>query len=57
MIYEYKCTKCEQTFDMTRPASEYKEDGTCECGGVGKRILSTPMFKTCGTGHKQGTVK
>jgi putative FmdB family regulatory protein len=58
MIYEYQCKKCELVFKMTRPLAEYKEDGTCtECGEKCKRVLSTPMFKTCGGGHKPGTIK
>ena len=58
MIYEYQCEKCESKFEMSRPMWRSKEPGTCpKCDCQGKRILSTPMFKTCGTGHKPGTVK
>jgi len=57
MVYEYKCKKCDIVFKMTRPLTEYKKKGVCKCGGEGKRILSTTTFKTCGTGHKLGTIK
>jgi len=53
MIYEYRCEKCGTVFEMNRPSSEYKEPGECpKCDGQGHRILSTPLFKTGGGGHK-----
>ena len=43
--YTYSCTSCEDDFEMVRPMSESSDPQTCpECGGVGKRTLTTTNF-------------
>ena len=48
--YDYCCTKCSHTFEVTQPfESENKAD--CEkCGGNSKRIFTPPHIVFTGDG-------
>lgn len=55
MIYEYKCKECELEFTEMRQMKEREEPIDCpSCNGAGKPIISTPMFRTSGSGHGRG---
>jgi putative FmdB family regulatory protein len=39
-LYEYKCSECEEQFDMMRPMTAADEPAQCpECGGTESRRL------------------
>ena len=39
-LYEYKCSKCEEQFDVMRPMTAADEPAQCpECGGTESRRL------------------
>ena len=56
MIYDYMCNVCEHKYDRTNPIVHRKKGGRCpKCTSKDtKLIMSTPSFKTSGTGHGQG---
>jgi putative FmdB family regulatory protein len=39
MIYEYRCG-CGNKWEEVRKLSDYSQPAFCECGEVGKRVLS-----------------
>jgi putative FmdB family regulatory protein len=56
MIYDYMCNVCEHKYVMTNTIAHRKKSGRCpECTSKDtKLIMSTPSFKTSGTGHAAG---
>lgn len=45
-IYTYSCETCGKDFEDYRPITEFKNPGTCSCGGTGQRTVAmtnTPM--------------
>jgi len=49
-LYEYKCSKCDKTFEAMQKFSDpplTKHEG---CGGRVKKLLSAPAFQLKGTG-------
>src|ERR1700682_4506853 len=49
-LYEYRCAKCAETFEVMRKFSDpplIEHEG---CGGVLERLLSAPAFQLKGTG-------
>ncbi len=50
-IYEYKCPKCQQKFELMRPFSDSQEKATCPgCQTSSGRILSNFACFTRGEG-------
>lgn len=49
-IYEYKCTRCEQTFEVMQSFSEVPLGTHPGCGGDVRRVISAPgiIFKGSG---------
>ena len=45
-IYEYRCTECDELFELRRPASEAAAVTTCSIGHEARRLLS--RFATTG---------
>jgi len=46
-LYEYRCTTCEATFELRRPAADSSAPATCPEGHAGgRRLLS--LFATAG---------
>lgn len=41
-IYEYECGKCGAYFDRYAPMSECRDPKRCDCGGLGKRVITAP---------------
>ena len=40
-LYEYKCQKCNATFDLYFPLQEWDVQPDCPtCGGQGKKVIS-----------------
>ena len=55
MIYEYECKDCKLEFTEMRKMKDREEPIDCpSCNGSGKHIISTPMFRTSGSGHGKG---
>jgi|TARA_R110002167_G_scaffold18168_5_gene68523 putative FmdB family regulatory protein len=55
MIYEYKCKDCKLEFTEMRKMKDREKPIECySCGGEGKVMISTPMFRTSGGGHGKG---
>lgn len=56
MIYDYMCNNCEHKYVRSNTIAHRKKGGRCpECTSSDtKLIMSTPAFKTCGTGHGKG---
>ena len=56
MVYDYMCNKCENKYIRSNTVAHRKKGGRCpECTSSDtKQIISTPAFKTCGTGHGAG---
>jgi putative FmdB family regulatory protein len=53
MIYDYMCNKCEHKYTKSNTIEHRKKSGRCpKCTSKDtKKIMSTPMFRTAGTGH------
>ncbi len=49
-IYEYKCTKCNKTFEMLQKATDLPLKKCPECGGKLKKIISPPAIQFKGSG-------
>jgi putative FmdB family regulatory protein len=49
-LYEYKCSKCEKTFEVMQKFSDAPLTVHGECGGSVERLLSAPAFQLKGTG-------
>lgn len=56
MIYEYECNACGTQYTRSNKIEHRKKGGRCTecCSSDTRMILSTPMFRTCGTGHGKG---
>jgi putative FmdB family regulatory protein len=56
MVYDYMCNKCDNKYIRSNTIAHRKKGGRCpECTSSDtKLIMSTPAFKTCGTGHGAG---
>jgi len=49
-LYEYRCAKCAETFEVMRKFSDPPLTVHEECGGTLERLLSAPAFQLKGTG-------
>ena len=50
-IYEYKCRKCGEIFELMESIhSDVHERKCLKCGGTAKRIISLSSFQLKGTG-------
>src|ERR1700733_6264543 len=49
-LYEYHCSKCDQTFEVMRKFSDPPLTEHEGCGGSLERLLSAPAFQLKGTG-------
>src|ERR1019366_644396 len=49
-LYEYRCSKCEKTFEVMRKFSDPPLTEHENCGGALERLLSAPAFQLKGTG-------
>lgn len=49
-IYEYRCDECEQVFEAIQRISDEPLDACRHCGGVARRIVSSPAIQFLGTG-------
>ncbi|MFW6129488.1 MAG: FmdB family zinc ribbon protein [Candidatus Aminicenantaceae bacterium] len=49
-IYEYKCPKCNKTFEMLQKANDLPLKKCPECGGKLKKIISPPAIQFKGSG-------
>ena len=64
-LYEYKCQRCNNNFELFKPMSESSKEQMCpHCGkigkkGRGKRVYSTPAFhnKELPKGHNLSATK
>jgi putative FmdB family regulatory protein len=45
-LYEYRCTTCDTTFELRRPAAQSQAPAVCAEGHVARRVLS--VFATAG---------
>ena len=51
-VYEYRCNRCQQTYESIRPFSKRDDPAPCpECGESGERQLSVFGFKDGRYGH------
>lgn len=49
-LYEYKCDKCEQTFEVIQKFSDEPLTVHEKCGGAVRRLLSSPALQFKGSG-------
>ena len=49
-IYEYKCLKCSQQFEILQKISDDPLKKCEECGGEVKKQISAPAFRLKGSG-------
>jgi putative FmdB family regulatory protein len=49
-LYEYRCLNCNETFEVRQKFSDEPVAVHAECGGQGKRLLSTPQLHFKGSG-------
>jgi len=49
-IYEYKCDKCEEVFEVRQKFSDEPLTTHEQCGGSVHRLLSAPAFQFKGSG-------
>jgi putative FmdB family regulatory protein len=49
-LYEYRCLKCEETFEVRQKFSDEPVANHPVCGGEGRRMLSTPQLHFKGSG-------
>ncbi|MSV35926.1 MAG: zinc ribbon domain-containing protein [Bryobacterales bacterium] len=49
-LYEYRCSKCDKTFEVIRKFSDSPLTEHENCGGPVERLLSAPTFQLKGTG-------
>jgi len=49
-LYEYKCGKCVQVFEVIEKFSDTPLETHATCGGPVERLISTPSFQFKGTG-------
>jgi putative FmdB family regulatory protein len=49
-LYEYRCLKCDETFEVRQKFSDEPVATHAKCGGEGKRMLSSPQLHFKGSG-------
>lgn len=49
-LYEYRCLKCDETFEVRQKFSDEPVATHAVCGGEGKRLLSAPQLHFKGSG-------
>ena len=49
-LYEYRCLKCDETFEVRQKFSDEPVATHATCGGEGKRMLSAPQLHFKGSG-------
>jgi putative FmdB family regulatory protein len=49
-LYEYRCLNCNELFEVRQKFSDEPVAVHPECGGEGKRLLSTPQLHFKGSG-------
>ena len=49
-LYEYRCSKCDKTFEVIQKFSDEPLSEHENCGGAVERLLSAPAFQLKGTG-------
>ena len=59
MLYCYACDECGKHYEKSNKIEHRDRSGKCpQCGSSNtKKIMSTPMFKTCGGGHPGNPIK
>ena len=59
MLYDYKCNKCGHEYTRNNTIEHRMNGGRCpSCTSEDtKKIMSTPAFKTGGTGHPGNPMK
>ena len=49
-LYEYKCHRCNKTFEVIQKFSDAPLETHPECGGTVERLISPPAFQFKGSG-------
>ena len=49
-LYEYKCHRCNKTFEVIQKFSDAPLESHEECGGAVERLISPPALQFKGTG-------
>lgn len=49
-LYEYRCLKCNETFEVRQKFSDEPVAAHPDCGGEGQRLLSAPQLHFKGSG-------
>jgi len=49
-IYEYKCTKCEQSFEIMQKITDTPLSVCSSCGGELKKLITSTSFVLKGSG-------
>jgi len=49
-IYEYRCEKCDNVFEVLQSGFDEREETCPKCKGVSKRIISNTSFVLKGSG-------
>jgi putative FmdB family regulatory protein len=49
-LYEYQCESCEHRFEVIQKFSDASVDTCPKCGGVVRRLLSSPAIQFKGSG-------
>lgn len=49
-LYEYRCSKCDKTFEVIQKFSDSPLTEHEDCGGAVERLLSAPAFQLKGSG-------
>src|SRR3982074_1392152 len=49
-LYEYKCDACGHRFEKIQKFSDPLEDTCPKCGGVGRKLVSSPAIQFKGSG-------
>ncbi len=49
-LYEYKCSKCEEIFEVIQKFSDVPLKKHVGCGGKVEKLMSAPAFQLKGTG-------
>lgn len=49
-IYEYKCKKCNRTYELLQGITEPEADSCIHCGGPAGKLISLSSFHLKGSG-------
>lgn len=49
-LYEYKCDRCEEIFEVMQKFSDAPLETHDKCGGTVRRLISAPAIQFKGTG-------